>query len=443
MITPPETNAEARDLFKQLQAHEQSLSAFIDDNESDWTDDAEQRFRDMQAEADAMVDALESFRPNKEEHPFAARFRNAEERKTSIMSDAPSVITTSDRQLYLNYAGKQWRGLESKTSNPDLRDMTDAERLQCLGRELRAMATGTPFRPLALATTTSGAAVIQPEILETILPYVFKASVVGRAGIAQIQMDADTVSVPEITSAFSGNWLAEGAALTLATNTISTTDLTARKLVTAFYYTDEAAAAMENVIDANVQLLIQSVADAIDSAFLNGTGVAPIPKGMTAHTNATDGINEIDAAANTTIAYDDLVDGVFEIKENDYDGPMAIVESVELAKLRSKLKDADNRYLSQADVPALDMATIYATTKMPSGSPWSDGDVMAAVFAPSAWLIGIRDDIRVSVSTDAIASDGSSDHNAFAEGKTLVKAQFRGDIACVRPTWHCNVLAPA
>lgn len=164
------------------------------------------------------------------------------------------------------------------------------------------------------------------------------ASSVMAAGATVFNGLGSNVSIPKNTGDLTAAWVAEGATIDESDIAVATLDMTPKMVAGRASFTRHLLATSTPAIDELVrQGLVKQIANAIDLAALQGSGVSPIPLGV----SNTTGVNTV-SAAGATLTWAEALDAMAEVASANLDSTAGawIVNPLDAAKLGQATVDA-------------------------------------------------------------------------------------------------------
>jgi HK97 family phage major capsid protein len=314
----------------------------------------------------------------------------------------------SGREIPLLSRGDAW---QSKASNKHGRKPS-------LGRAIRAMVTGDwsgaqiEASDMGNRSGVGGGFLVPDSMLPEVIDRARAASVCVAAGARSFSMPTETVTLTAVSGDPTFTYKAENEAFTQSS--VSFEELRMEARVVGCYIAMSRELAMDSVngTTAIETAMARALGAAIDRAFLQGSGAGQ-PWGLKTHSRVAD------IPVGGAVDFDDILDGI-ETIESANAIPAAWIGHPEHKRDLAKLRSGDGAnsaavYLqAPADVAALSR---FVTTNCPTDTLFL-GDF-------SSLLIGLRESIRIEVSTEA--------GDAFKKHQLLVKCYARLDSTILRP----------
>ena len=260
----------------------------------------------------------------------------------------------------------------------------------------------------------------------------FMAGGAGERLATYIPMSRDTITIPRYDSGVTTSWVGENATISDNTPNFGQITLTAKKLATLVKISNELLADSDPEVDEIISNdMARAMANAIDNAVLEGTGVVSEPLGL-------DNIADVTKTAKNAVpGYDDLVDMITRVVVEDveFDDSWAwIIHPRELGTLR-KIEDSEGHLIwTGGDGIGRQMAGNISDMLL--GYPWltttqisidTDNNNETHMFF-GRWrdvVIGMRKTLEIMVSSEA----GTS----FETDQTWIRAIIRADVNIRHP----------
>jgi HK97 family phage major capsid protein len=274
-----------------------------------------------------------------------------------------------------------------------------------------------------------GGVFVPAPVRQAVLGRLATASAVRR--LAQvIPMSSLTLSLPRITAGVAAEWVSEGGATGSDTPVFDALTLTAHKLAVLVPVTEELLADATTGIAAVVaQILADSFAAKEDQAFLGFDAGGPIA-GLYGSTGVTPIPYSGDIVADSAAA-------LAAIEANGYEPTGFIANPRVKAQLRAA-KDGSGRYIFAPgeSVGAPDMlwgVPIVFSRQVPS-TMGTGGDGTCLIAGDwRQFLIGDRQDLTLTRSTEATYTVGAEIRSAFQRHEVLLRAEERIDAVVADP----------
>jgi HK97 family phage major capsid protein len=283
--------------------------------------------------------------------------------------------------------------------------------------ELRALAEGS----------TPGSVLVPTPLAGYIIDLVRNQAQVLRAGAMTIPFESQTFKIARQTGDVAANWKAESAAITFSDAAFDTVTFTAQMLVAGQKMSIELFEDAPNIDAIVTQSITKSLALALDSAALYGSGSSSQPRGIRNTTNVT--VTDLGTNGYTLIDYSKFSAGIAALMGNNFTGPFGIMYSPRTAGELDALQDTLHQPLRAPDLVAA--ARKFVTTQCPinltKGSVSTASDAFIGQWEHC--LIGMRTGMVMEISRVAADSGGS----AFTNGQVWVRSYLRADVQLAHP----------
>jgi HK97 family phage major capsid protein len=303
-------------------------------------------------------------------------------------------------------------------------------------------------KALAEGTGPSGGFLVPVEFASEILLALRARSAVMRMGptVVQVKKELDLTS---LSSGASASYVAENAAIPISEQTFAQGPLLRPKQLAALVPVSNRLLrdaddnpAVEAVVRSD---LAEVLALRADLAFLTGTGTGGEPLGIVNFPGITAGPSL--GANGGTPTYDDLKDTVAALRELNapFNRPGFVFHPRLLSTLE-KLKDANGRYLADADLLTFDATggggtllgyPFRTTTQLPTNLTVGSSDDTTVIVFSSDWnegWVGENEALTLEVSTEASYTvDGTTWVSSYQNDQSLFRAKLAHDIAPRRP----------
>ena len=164
------------------------------------------------------------------------------------------------------------------------------------------------------------------------------ASAVLAAGATMFTGLGSNVAIPKNTGDVTAAWVAEGGAIGESDIDVATIDLTPKMIAGRASFTRHLLATSTPQIDELVKRgLIAQITSAIDKAALEGSGTAPVPRGVA----NTSGVNAL-TAAGATLTWAEALEAMADVAAANLDSSMGtwIMHPLDAAKIAKTSVDA-------------------------------------------------------------------------------------------------------
>ena len=252
-----------------------------------------------------------------------------------------------------------------------------------------------------------------------------KTVVRGMPGVRTYSMNSNSMTMPRIDTGTSGTWGGENETIASTAATFGQIQLVLRKRVGKVVMSNEliedASPAVEDLIRRD---LVDSIALAVDLAYLEGTG-GEQPTGIynQTHVNSTD--------LSGTPGYDDLWNAIYRIRLQNHE-INGWVSHPRLENTLRKLKDGNGLYIYDGigmsgsvsnKTPSLLGIPISYTTNIPITLRPASNESYLIGADWSQFIIGEKGTIKLEASRD----------EQFSKDQTVVRAVYRTDCALRHP----------
>jgi len=193
--------------------------------------------------------------------------------------------------------------------------------------ELRALAEGS----------TPGSYLVPTPLAGYYIDLVRNATQVVRAGAITVPFESATYKIARQTGDLTAAWKAENAAITFSDVNFDVIEFQAQMLVAGTKLSIEVVEDAPN-LDAIVgQSITKSLALALDSAALYGSGSSSTPKGIRNQTNVV--VTDLGTNGYTLVDFSKFSAGISGIMGNNFNGPFSILYSARTAGELDNLQD--------------------------------------------------------------------------------------------------------
>ena len=259
---------------------------------------------------------------------------------------------------------------------------------------LKALSEGTP---------ADGGYTVPQDFYGTLLE-ALQLTAVMRPKVTVVPMKNNVLTLSMIDNGPEVYWTAEGAKKTTTTADFTQPTITAYKLASIIYLTDELIEdSAFGLVDVLVKRFAQKLAQAEDKAIIQGTGTGQ-PTGLfVANTVAT-------RNCSGNLDFDDIIDLVYDLPMQYRQNAVFMVNPANVKELR-KTKDTTGQYLWQAPVSAGQPATIQGYQVIENY--WvPEAQILFGDLKEAYWL-GDRQKMTVKISNDT--------ETTFTEDKTAIR----------------------
>lgn len=327
-----------------------------------------------------------------------------EDLKSSILASMDEKFASRDKQDVM----KVFVGDDIQKSVDEL---TSEEKVKAYAR---ALFTGNHavLKTLSEGTPADGGYTVPQDFYNTLVQEINEVAMM-RSKVTVVQMKTNVLTIPVGEHGPDVYWTAEGATKTTTTMDFRQPTITAYKMASIIYLTDEL---IEDSAFDLVNVLISRFADRIaqeeDKVIVNGAGTTQ-PTGI--FVNATVGTR----ACVGNLSFDNIINLIYDLPVRYRANAAFIVHPNNVRELRL-LKDGDNRYLWQDPVSAGQPATIQGYPVIENY--WAKEDQIAFGDFKTAYWLGTRGTMTVKVTNDT--------ETTFTQDKTAIRVVERigGDV---------------
>jgi len=326
----------------------------------------------------------------------------------SLKSD---ILASMDEKFASREAKSVMKVFVGEDSEKAVSELTSDERVKAFGH---ALFTGNSVALKALSEGTpadGGYTVPQDFYSRLVMEVTEKAQM--RSMVTVVPMKTNVLTIPVGEHGPDVFWTAEGATKTTTTMDFRQPTITAYKMASIIYLTDEL---IEDSAFDLVNVLISRFAERIateeDKVIINGAGTTQ-PVGIFVNASVAS------RSCSGNLDFDDIIDLIYDLPVKYRSGAKFLVNSENVRELR-KLKDEQGRYLWQDPVSAGQPATIQGYPVVETY--WAPvGQIAFGDFKTAYWL-GDRKRMTVKISNDT--------ETTFTQDKTAIRIVERigGDV---------------
>ena len=292
------------------------------------------------------------------------------------------------------------------------------------GRQKRNL-SGEERAILSAGSDTGGGFTIPDDTSEQWLAVARNQTKVAKA-CRWVQMPSSNLTLVGIDSDPTATFVGEGKALPNSDPTFRAITLDAKTVGVYTKISKKLVMSAGNAAEKVEESLQYAVANAIDSAILTGAGDVAIP-GIA----GTTGVGTNDLASATDIDADNILDAIATIKSENNRGVISAFYNSDTAKVISKLKDGNGRYLSSDS----SMPRWWKETR------WNETNVIMTASSVSDFYIGDYSEVYYGtvgrgVYVDTLGSGSASTDNATTQLLVFVRAWALVDIGVNKGAWH-------
>lgn len=284
---------------------------------------------------------------------------------------------------------------------------------------------------------TEGGYLIPPELGGAVVDLARSASVVTRAGAQTVRMNSRQMDLVRVTSDPTSYWRPEGVAVTASEPLFDKVSLRARTLAAVIPVSLEMMEDAANAPTILSNLLQESMAQALDSRAMLGTGAESQPLGVV----NTAGIDS-QTSVGTPTNYVETSASVQAIMTANFPGETSELSWVAHPRdwaTYDGLTDTTNQPLNPTPWAASLMR--FSTTALPTTDGGGSNESTMIVGHFPSMIIGMRTNgVRIRVLQSGTVTDSAGvTHNAAANLEVLIVAYLRADVAVIRPTWFSKL----
>lgn len=263
------------------------------------------------------------------------------------------------------------------------------------------------MKALSEGTPADGGYTVPQDFYRTLITEIYELAQM-RSQVTVVPMKTNVLTLTVGEHGPETYWTGEGATKTTTTMDFRQPTITAYKLASIIYLTDEliddSAFDLVNVL---ISRFAENIAEKEDQALINGNGTTQ-PEGLF----QASGVGTRAVAGNLT--FDDIINLIYDLPIKYRPNAKFVVNSNNVRELR-KLKDSDGRYLWQDPVSAGQPATIHGYPVIETY--WAPESEIAFGDLKRAYWLGDRQRMTVKVSSDT--------ETTFTQDKTAVRVVHR------------------
>ncbi len=283
--------------------------------------------------------------------------------------------------------------------------------------ELRALAEGS----------TPGSYLVPTPLATYIIDLIRNQAQVMRAGAITIPMDSATLKIARHTGDVTSAWKAENQPMTFSDANFDVVTFTAQMLMAGSKLSIEAVEDAFNLDAIVSQSIVKSLALALDSAALYGSGTNNQPLGIKNQSNVT--LTSLGTNGYTLSDFSKFSSGIATLMGYNFTGPFGILYSARTAGELDNLKDTLNQPMRQPDNVAA--ARKFVTNQIPNnltvGNASTTSDAFIGEFGHC--MFGVRTAMMMEISR--VAADATS--SAFSNAQVWIRAYLRADVQLAHP----------
>ncbi len=326
---------------------------------------------------------------------------------------------------------------EVRTLKPSekLSDIYRSKEPLSMGKYIRGIVTGNwegaenELRVMSIGTPSVGGYTVPAPLSAKIIDLARNQSRVFQAGAITVPMDSKTLSLARTLTDLTPAWKVENNAITASDMTFDQVTLTAQTLVAMAKCSVELMEDSTNLSAVVNQSLSAALALALDKAALNGSGVAPEPRGIRNQT----GVQILDMGTNglAMTDYTKFSTAVQKIQEaNGNDANLAAIYAPRTAAAIDQFKETTTAQPLQP-LDSFKSLKKFVTNQVPINLTHGTGTTCSQAFVGdfSQLMVGMRTNLTIEVDRTAADSTGS----AFSNLQVWIRAYLRADIALMHP----------
>jgi HK97 family phage major capsid protein len=294
----------------------------------------------------------------------------------------------------------------SQDVEKEISELTKEEKLAAYSHALFS-ADKVSLKALSEGVDADGGYTVPQDFYGVLLAEIMEQAVM-RPMVTVVPMKGNVLTLNMIDHGPEVYWTSEGATKTTTTADFSRPTITAYKLASIIYLTDEliddSAFGLTNVL---VQRFAQKMAEAEDKAIVAGTGTGQPTGIFTAGTVAT-------RTCSGNLSFDNIINLIYDLPVKFRKNAKFLVHPNNVRELRL-LKDNDGRYLWQEPVAAGQPATIHGYPVIENY--WCPEAQIAFGDYKEAYWLGDRQKMTVKISNDT--------ETTFTQDKTAIRVVER------------------
>lgn len=327
-----------------------------------------------------------------------------DELKSSILNAMDEKFASREKENVM----KVFVGEDTQKS---IEELTSEERIKAYAHALFTRNEAV-LKTLSEGTPADGGYTVPQDFYMTLVQEITEISQM-RSQVTVVPMKTNTLTIPVGENGPDVFWTAEGATKSTTTMDFRQPTITAYKMASIIYLTDEL---IEDSAFDLVNVLVSRFADRIaqeeDKVITNGAGTTQ-PIGIFVNSSVQT------RACNGNLDFDDIIDLIYDLPVKYRANAKFIVNSNNVRELR-KLKDNDGRYLWQDPVSAGQPATIQGYPVIETY--WAPESQIAFGDYKMAYWLGDRQKMTVKITNDT--------ETTFTQDKTAIRIVERigGDV---------------
>lgn len=294
----------------------------------------------------------------------------------------------------------------SEDCEKDVAQLTASEKSVAFMRAL-IVRDEVALKALSEGVSADGGYTVPQDFYNTLLEEVMEQSVM-RSLVTVVPMKTNVLTLTMINHGPEVYWTAEGATKTTTTADFTQPTITAYKLASIIYLTDEliedSAFSLTSVLQSR---FAKKISEAEDKAIIAGTGTGQPTGIVVANTVST-------RACVGNLSFDNLINLIYDLPVKYRPNARIMVNSNNVRELRL-LKDNDGRYLWQDPPSAGQPATISGYPVLESA--WVPESQIVFGDIKEAYWLGDRQKMTVKITNDT--------ETTFTQDKTAIRVVSR------------------
>lgn len=407
--------------------------------------DADERFRDLRAQRDEIVqrdghssmpkylvdeihgalqeqraakDALESRKATleearkiqDEEDEYQRKSREVYETDAAGRRFGPGGDDDHPRALTRKQSMRSWAEREGLLGGPA---GSLVEQRLSFDKIIRGIATGDwrgaelEQRALTESPLTAGGHMVPTPVSLEVIDLARNKARTMQAGVRTVPMTSQTLKFPRLTAEASPAWRNEGASITDQAMTFDSVTLTAKSMAMLVKCSFELFEDAEQVGGVIEESFAAQIALELDRVILRGSGTSPEPKGVLNQT----GVTLTDHGANgavigtgvSDVNYDTLVDAQATVRAANFE-PNAVIDAPRTEQGLAKLKDTTGQYVQPPPGLLPRLATKQVPINLTVGTSADTSEIYTGQW--DQCLLGLRTDLTIRFLQERFADNG-------------------------------------
>lgn len=312
-------------------------------------------------------------------------------------------VTSATQVLTRGQSFKAW-AMEKRHFDPD------EYRGLSIGAYLRSILYGpkdeVERRALSEGVLSGGGYAVPTALAAEVIDLLRARAVSFKAGATTLPLSTQTTNIARVLTDPVPVWHGEGTAETPSAGTFERVQMIARTLMTIVVASRELLADSQNIESALTKQLIGSMAVKLDQAALTGDGTGNSPTGIKNTTN----VGSVSMGANGVAPanYSQFLLAIKTIREANEQADLQAVMSPRTEYEFAGLVDSQLRPLNPPDI--MKTMPFFSTTSIVNTETQGTGTTCSRIIVGdyTDLLIGIRDDLRIEVTTERWADSFST-----------------------------------